>query len=124
MNPFQQYPVFDPSFIEDLRKLDPSSDQAMIRELISTLLEEAPRQIQALRDHFKSSDLQRMRNMAHSLKSSTGSLGGDRVSKVFQALEKEADLSRIESYLSLLDQEFSGFAVLLQKELANVGAER
>lgn len=68
--------VLDLDVIAELRELGGDDDPGLLLELIETFIEDAPRLLAEMERAFEDSDLERMERAAHTLKSSSASMGG------------------------------------------------
>ena len=62
-------------------------DRAFLRELVETYLEDAPRQIEALRTGLGTRDVERVHRAAHTLKSISATVGAEALSAAARELE-------------------------------------
>jgi histidine phosphotransfer protein HptB len=98
----------------DRRTLDELSqsvggDQEFFAELIDEFLEDAPRQLAALRDGTSSGDADAARRAAHSLKSTGRTFGAITFSTLCQEAEAAAaggDLGAVGASLAIIGDEF------------------
>lgn len=82
-------PLIDQQALDELRNYN-TDGQDMILVLIGMFLDEAPGQIDDLKTAFAAMDANRVRHLAHSLKSSAATLGAARLSQTFAELERHA----------------------------------
>jgi HPt (histidine-containing phosphotransfer) domain-containing protein len=80
-------PVLDTTAIERLRKL---GGNALLARMIDLFFEIAPKRVQAAADAAAAHDLHAVERAAHSLKSSAGNLGAERLRHVAEQLEAAA----------------------------------
>lgn len=85
----QTTPLLDQQALHELRAYS-TDGQDMIPMLIGMFLEEAPGQINDLKQAFVASDTARVRHLAHSLKSSAATLGAAQLAQTFAELERHA----------------------------------
>jgi HPt (histidine-containing phosphotransfer) domain-containing protein len=86
-------------------------------ELIETYLEETPQLIERLRKAFSDSDADAFRRQAHSIKSSSASLGALKFSELARELEmlgKGGDLTGASPKLEELEKAFQQVTLALQ----------
>ncbi len=84
-------------------------DEDLARAVVAAFLEEAPRQIAALRDCFEAGDVHGAGRLAHSIKGSSASVGGERLRAVAFEMESagaSGDLGGAAGRLAELDAEF------------------
>lgn len=92
-----------------------------IDELVATYLEETPTLLVALRAAFQRSDVEGFRRAAHSIKSSSASLGALRLSAQARALEilgKQGKLDGVEDDLDALEAEYARAAQAFKERTA------
>ena len=91
----------------------------LIVELVDLYLEDAPRRVAAMRDAFGKTDWRSMKREAHSLRGSSGSLGGQQMALIcseIEATESSDPSSDVAGLLSRLDQEFERVVHVLKAE--------
>ena len=94
--------------------------QEIMKELIGIFLEEAPQDMQKLRQGIAANDPDKMRMAAHSLKGSSIHLGAAAFSQICKEIEMSArqdDLSRIPSLMDQAEEEFHTLQAALRKQL-------
>ncbi len=82
-------PVLDPAALEQLRRLD-DGDGEFLRSAIDLFLGDAGDKLESLGLALRERDAARVEHLAHSLKSSSGHLGGRRMSAACAELERAA----------------------------------
>ncbi len=65
-------------------------DRALAAEIVAAFLQDAPRQLSAIRTALDSGDLPALSRQAHALKGAAANFGGDRVSRAARQLEQAA----------------------------------
>jgi HPt (histidine-containing phosphotransfer) domain-containing protein len=85
----QAPPLIDEQALDELRAYN-TSGQDMISVLIGMFLDDAPGQVDNLKEAFAAADANRVRQLAHSLKSSAATLGAARLAQTFAELEHQA----------------------------------
>lgn len=84
-------PHIDPVRMEDLVK----SLGASLRDVIDAYLEDTPQMISEMRRCSAAGDTENLSRLAHSLKSSSGIFGADRLAAVCRALEESDQVSSL-----------------------------
>ncbi len=96
--------IFDPEFIEELKKLQIPGKPDIITQLFEIYLKETGLKI----DNFKKSAVDKnadsIRMIAHNLKSSTANVGGVKLSALFKTLENKAKNNDIEDIETLIEE--------------------
>ncbi|HUR68262.1 MAG TPA: Hpt domain-containing protein [Candidatus Thermoplasmatota archaeon] len=80
----------DPAVLEKLH-VDLGSDPAVTKDLIETLLGEAPRILEEMRASLATKDRRTFNRGAHSLKSTSGTFGANALSQLCRDLERESE---------------------------------
>jgi CheY-like chemotaxis protein/HPt (histidine-containing phosphotransfer) domain-containing protein len=97
--------VFDRKVL--LKRLD--GDEGIFKEIIATFLEDAPHQVEKLKNALQEGDALRVERQAHLLKGAAMNIGGNGLQTAALGLEmagKEGDLGRAQLLIAKLDQEF------------------
>ena len=105
--------------IDTLQQLKTDLGDEFITELVDTYCTETPELIVSLQNAYKDQDSETFRRAAHSIKSSSASLGAMRLSEQARQLEmigKSGDLSEAAGQLDNLEAEYT----LVQKELTEL----
>ncbi len=82
--------LFDPSAVEELAELAGSDDENLLVELFHLYSKTTPALIQKIEEAFASNKSDEIRKIAHSLKSSSASLGLLKLRDLCSYIEKEA----------------------------------
>ena len=99
-------PVLDRT--EALSRLE--GDEELLQEVTEIFLEDAPTQINILRDALEKNDGELAMRQAHSLKSASANIGAEALSAVArqsEAAAKEGGAEAAKAYFSAIEQEFS-----------------
>ena len=109
--------VLDADALERLRSLDPTGDNKLLERVLGTFRSSLDRLIPQMRDGRHGGDAHAVRHVAHTLKSSSASVGALRLSQlcteVEQALRQDSGLAPLEAQLDeLLDEARRLLAVL------------
>jgi HPt (histidine-containing phosphotransfer) domain-containing protein len=118
INPIPAYASeLDAEALERLRALDPSGANALLERVLATFRGSLERLVPQMRDGRHKGDPQAVRHVAHTLKSSSASVGALRLSQlcaeVEQALRRNAGLGSVDTQLDeLLDEVQRLLAVL------------
>jgi HPt (histidine-containing phosphotransfer) domain-containing protein len=97
--------VFDRKIL--LERLD--GDEEIFKEIIETFLEDAPNQIEKLKQALQEADANRVERQAHLLKGAALNIGGNGLQAAARELEvagNKGDLTKAQSLVATLDQEF------------------
>ena len=98
--------VLDQRVLDDLRE-SVGGDQAFFSELIDELLDEAPRQLETLRDAAAAGDGESARRAAHTLKGNGRTFGATELALVCQEAEAAAangDLDAVGNRLAAIEE--------------------
>jgi CheY-like chemotaxis protein/HPt (histidine-containing phosphotransfer) domain-containing protein len=109
--------------LDKIRALQRPEAPSILKKVVYLYLENAPSQIHTLSDAIHQNDAQRLRDTAHSLKSSSANLGAHRLAALCQALEERGRQQQLEDVHELLNQvvaEFTRVQHALQAELEKV----
>lgn len=113
------YNPIDPNVIQGLRELQEEDEPDFLTELIDIYLEDASVLVAEIERKTKSGDLEGVRQVAHTLKGSSGNLGAMVLSKICYEMElcaKNGDLVGAQKVLPRLLQEFEVVTTQLRKE--------
>ncbi len=97
--------VFDKKIL--LNRLE--GDEELFKEIVKTFLDDAPLQIEKLKQALNEEDLNQLEKQAHTLKGAAMNIGGKALQPVAYALEiagKNSDLNRARPLVQELDKEF------------------
>jgi PAS domain S-box-containing protein len=72
-------------------------DRDLARIVLEEFLDDAPRQIQSLKDRLESGDAPDSARLAHSIKGASASVGGEQLRKLALELEKTADAGKLDT---------------------------
>ena len=107
-------PVLDEEALQRLRELDPTGQSHLLERVLrafeSSLLRLAPQ----LREARERGDMPAIRHVAHTLKSSSASIGALRMSRLCAEIEAAVRQEAPESLAALLDDVDAEFSVVLQ----------
>ena len=116
----------DTSTVLDLSYLDmmADGDDAMKRTLIDMIILELPPELEKLRDAFLAREPERLRQVAHKMKSTLAFVGNDAMTRANAALEqigKEGtDLQRAGDHLEVLERQAEAVVPALEAESAKL----
>jgi CheY-like chemotaxis protein/HPt (histidine-containing phosphotransfer) domain-containing protein len=113
--------VIDWTQIESLRSIDPQGASGVLGRAIGLYIDSAPKLIEEIRGFRSGKDIKDVRRAAHSLKSSSASLGATVVAGLSKAIESAAaqgDFEIIDSTVSSLEAEYWRAASELRKAVA------
>lgn len=95
--------ILDPSVLEGLRELD-DGEGGILRETVDVFLETTPERLEGMKHALESGDNGTVERLAHTLKSSSGIVGGRRMMAACAQLEKESGHGSLEQAAALLAQ--------------------
>jgi CheY-like chemotaxis protein len=111
----------DYSVLESLRELQGEGEPDILEELVGIFLEDAPSQLETLKEAAEKGDTQSIGRIAHTLKGSCGNMGAVRMEALYSELE---DIGRSENLLdapgriSCLEEEFGRVRAAFEEELS------
>ncbi|GIV95785.1 MAG: hypothetical protein KatS3mg057_0442 [Herpetosiphonaceae bacterium] len=111
----------DRSILEELRRFQIAGEPDLIAELIMIFIVEAPAQLAAARQSIVQGASDNLQRLAHTLKSSSSSLGARRLAALCAELEQKARSEALDSAVPLLErveQEFERVRRELENELS------
>ena len=112
---------FDPKYIDQLRKLQTMTGQALVSPIIDRFLAEAPRRLAELRRTLAARDNLNFVFVAHTFKASSAQLGARRLAKICHDLEmrgRSVDWSGTEEIVGHLESEIEHIAPVLRAQAA------
>jgi CheY-like chemotaxis protein len=108
--------------IAEIRSLEAQGSKDLMRRMVELYRTGSARLIQEIRDALRQGDGQALAAAAHELKSSSGSVGGERLCRLCTDVEKLGRLGRldgVEGLLSLVEAEQRGLLGVLSKEVSS-----
>jgi HPt (histidine-containing phosphotransfer) domain-containing protein len=102
-------PVLDAEVIAGLRELSDEDGPDILVELVEMYLGDTPPRLVALREAVGQSDAEAVKQIAHSVKGSSGNLGAQRMARLCAELETAGtnrDLARATRLLRRIEAEF------------------
>ena len=108
-------PILDAAVLESLRELDDGAGEIM-RETVGVFLETTPERLAGIELALAAGDVETVERLAHTLKSSSGIVGGRRMMGFCKSLEHAARAGGLGEAPSMLERISEEFA-LLQAEL-------
>ena len=112
--------ILDPAVLEGLRQLDDGEGE-ILQETIGIFLETTPARLKGLRTALEAQETGTIERLAHTLKSSSGILGGRRMMAVCARLEgdsRRCSIAEASSLISSLEEHFGDLRSKLVKEVA------
>ncbi len=114
--------------LDELRALDPDGSAGLLAQIITSYLNDAPDLMRQIQAALAGRDLPTLTRQAHSLKSTSASLGATRVSELARELEMAGKNNAIEQCASMIDAlavEYAAAKRLLLAECATLqGAQK
>ncbi len=110
--------VLDETAIEQILAIDPDNGQTLLNGIIDTFCTTAADLVDSMLEAANSDDLDGVAQAAHSLKSSSASVGAHRLSELSKTLEtsaKQADIGAVRSAASSARNEFDAAAEALKE---------
>ena len=115
--------LIDPAPLAMIRQLQQPGTDDVAARVVQTYCADAPKLIERMKESLQSADAETLRRAAHSLKSSSASVGVKRIaslSKEVEILAKANDLVHLDAMIAAIDAEYLRGARAL---LAAVGLE-
>ena len=113
MNPAPT-PVLDEEALQRLRELDPSGQNRLLERILRAFESSVLRLAPQLREARQRGDMQAIRHVVHTLKSSSASIGAMRLSRLCAEIEAAVRQEAPEGLPALLDDVDQEFNVVLQ----------
>ena len=82
-----EYPIFDEHALDQYREFWGEEAPEVIRELLTMFLQQTPSQVETIQSAFQTGDLATVRRVAHTLKSSSGSVGAYALAELCRQVE-------------------------------------
>ena len=117
--------VLDLSALERIRALQRPGGPDILAKVVSLYLEKTPELLTGIRDAVSRGDADKLRNSAHSLKSSSANVGAEKVAVLCKELEmmgREAKLDNAEATVGVLEFEFQAACAALKDQLTKRAA--
>ena len=117
----------DSMIIDQLRALQRPGDPDMLQELADIYVEDAAKAMRTLHEALNAGDARRVYETAHTLKSSSASLGARRLAAVFEKLERMGRTAALDGAGDLLvtaEVEFTAACTALRAESRRAEADR
>jgi two-component system, sensor histidine kinase and response regulator len=90
-----QAPILDPGVLDELRAAT-GDDEAFIQDLVATYLAEAPTNLEAITAALAAGDVSELVRPAHTLKSSSASIGAMRLAAISRRIEEAGRRGRLD----------------------------
>jgi two-component system sensor histidine kinase/response regulator len=111
--------ILDLAVIESLRELKDGPDDPIMQELIDLYFEDAPIQIEAIREALTASDALALARAVHAFKSSSGNMGATELHRLLADLEvvaRNGDLSKAQEAVAEIIRAFERARAALEIE--------
>ncbi|MDB9345557.1 Hpt domain-containing protein [Nodularia spumigena CS-586/05] len=121
ITPNMEQTIIDTKILNSLRDMM-SGDEAAFQQLLNCYLTEAPKSIQIIKASQATQDVEALWQAAHSLKSSSASVGATTLAQICQQIEvkgRSSDLESSEDICSQLYKEYELVKRALQIQLEN-----
>lgn len=118
--------ALDQKALDELRALDPDGSEGILARIISSYLEDAPALIQQMKTALSANDVPTLTRHAHSLKSTSLSLGATRVSELAREIEvagRDKAIDGCQVLLMALSAEYASAERLLRAERGAVNTK-
>lgn len=115
--------VLDPKALNNIRSLQGEGTEDILTQIIKLFLDDTPDQITRLNQALESKDAGTVRNIAHSLKSSSANLGAMKLSELLKKLEENGRNNALDDSYEILHeikQTFHQAAAALKNEMNRV----
>jgi HPt (histidine-containing phosphotransfer) domain-containing protein len=112
--------ALDQAPLDELRSLDPDGSGGILAQIINVYLDDAPKLIAQIQSSLAAKDIASMTRHAHSLKSSSLSVGASRVGEIAKDIEasgRKNSTDEIPALLMALSAEYSAAKTLLLAEI-------
>ncbi|MCA9669642.1 MAG: Hpt domain-containing protein [Myxococcales bacterium] len=130
-----EQPTLDPKVLGDFAEMLGADGPAVVDELIDTYLDDTPKRIADVDEATGARDLERLRRAAHTLKSSSASVGALKLSQMSATLERvtyedpdaafdAACASALRGELDRVQRELEALRTHQSVDQGNVGAHR
>jgi len=113
-------PVLDKDFLQRISSLQGQGASDLLIKVVTAYLDDTPRRLQQLREAISSLSAPAIREVAHSLKSSSANLGALNLSSLFKELEmmsRNNSLDKASELLSRIEKEYVAVEAALKAEL-------
>ena len=119
---FTESDVIDQKSLENIRALQSEGTEDILTKIITLFLDDTPQQLEKLHQALRDKDANTIRAIAHSLKSSSATLGAMGLSSLLKELEEKGRTNSLNGSAKLfaqIDNEFQESIVPLQGEMVN-----
>jgi two-component system sensor histidine kinase/response regulator len=96
-------PILNPGLLKQIRDLDASGGNALVRKILEAFLETADENIRQLEQAFIENNADVLRRTAHALKSSSANVGAETLSELFKQLETLGKAGEIKGAALILE---------------------
>ncbi|MBM3341340.1 MAG: response regulator [Betaproteobacteria bacterium] len=103
--------------LDELRSIDPDGSAGILNQIIESYLRDTPQQIEQVRTHLGGRDIAAMTRAAHSMKSTSLSVGADAVAELAKQIETAGrgnNVGDCAQLLAALEQEYADAEKLLK----------
>lgn len=101
-NDVRDAPILDVGVVDELRE-STGGDDEFVRDLIATYIEEGAAMLDGMADAARAADAPAMVRPAHTLKSSSASIGAMRLAAICRELEAAGREGRADAFVDLTD---------------------
>jgi len=116
-------PILNSKLIDQIRELDASGSDALIYKVLHTYLESSGEYMQKIKDAILNDDVDNIRKLAHTLKSSSANIGAEYLSGIFKQIEmfaKAGELIQIKEQADNLQQHYQVVESEVEKLLSTL----
>ncbi|MDO7905916.1 ATP-binding protein [Paenibacillus sp. JX-17] len=96
--------VLDEEIVQEILELSEDGSTELLESLLDMYIEDTPEKVQMLEQYLNAGNMTEVLRSAHDLKSSSLSLGINRLSKLFGSIENAANANRLEEAVQLLTE--------------------
>jgi HPt (histidine-containing phosphotransfer) domain-containing protein len=110
----------DRAALNKIRALQNDGGAEILIKVVNLYLENSPKQLQAIQQSIAQGDAAKLRNAAHSLKSSSASLGATTLAALCKEIEEKGrnrQMHGLETTLSVLEFEYAAACRALSAEI-------
>jgi two-component system sensor histidine kinase/response regulator len=96
--------MINPQTLEELKSLDDDGSNATLKELINLYLSSTPQKITRMEDFLQSQDYVALKKEAHSLRSSSLSLGAELMGELSSKIEYAAPSASAQDFMAVMEE--------------------
>jgi HPt (histidine-containing phosphotransfer) domain-containing protein len=115
--------LLDPQKLESIRSLDPDGKAGLLKRVMGLFLEKSPSLVQQMTDGQKLNNTEEIYRAAHSLKSSSATIGAMGLSEICRLLEmagRQGNVTEIPELIKKVKSEFSVVCMELTRQVESL----